>query len=62
LGQAVQLGDRVLVMHRGRLVHDLPNAQGHHLTEDELLQLFDRLRWADRLDESAATMLRRAYV
>jgi putative ABC transport system ATP-binding protein len=60
--QAVQLGDRVLVMHRGRVAYDLGDLRGRRLTEDDLLQLFDQLRWADRLDESAAEMLRRAYV
>ena len=62
MSQAVQLGDRVLVMHRGRVVHDLARRQRQRLTEDDLLQLFDQLRWADRLDESAAEMLRRTYV
>ncbi|HEX3233034.1 MAG TPA: ATP-binding cassette domain-containing protein [Gemmatimonadales bacterium] len=60
--QAVQLGDRVLVMHRGRVVYDLADIRRLRLTEDDLLQLFDQLRWADRLDESTAAMLRRAYV
>ncbi|HEY7502874.1 MAG TPA: ATP-binding cassette domain-containing protein [Gemmatimonadales bacterium] len=60
--QALRLGDRILIMHRGRLAYDLEGARGLHLTEGDLLQLFDRLRWADRLDESAAAMLRRAYV
>ena len=62
MSQAVQLGDRVLIMHRGRMVHDLADIRRRRLTEDDLLQLFDQLRWADRLDESAAEMLRRAYV
>ena len=62
MSQAVQLGDRVLVMHRGRVVHDLGGRHRQRLTEDELLQLFDQLRWADRLDESAAAMLSRTYV
>ncbi len=62
LAQAVQLGDRVLVMHRGRLVYDIAEFRRQRLAEDDLLQLFDQLRWADRLDESAAEMLRRAYV
>jgi putative ABC transport system ATP-binding protein len=60
--QAVQLGDRVLVMHRGRVMYDLGDVRRRRLTEDNLLQLFDQLRWADRLDDSAAEMLRRAYV
>jgi putative ABC transport system ATP-binding protein len=62
LTQAVTLGDRVLVMHRGRVVHDLGDVRRRRLTEADLLQLFDRLRWADRLDSSAAEMLRRAYI
>jgi len=62
MSQAVQLGDRVLVMHRGRVVYDLGDIRRRRLTEDDLLQLFDQLRWADRLDDSAAAMLRRAYL
>src|SRR6476661_8491922 len=62
LGQAVALGDRILVMHRGRVVHDLRDVRRRRLTEGDLLQLFDRLRWADRLDTAAAEMLRRAYI
>jgi len=62
LTQAVRLGDRVLIMHRGRLVHDLAEVRGQRLTEDDLLQLFDQLQWGDRLDESAAEMLRQTYV
>ena len=62
MAQAVRLADRILIMHRGRLAYDLEDVRGLHLTEGELLELFDRLRWADRLDESAAAMLRRAYV
>jgi putative ABC transport system ATP-binding protein len=62
LAQAVQSGDRILVMHRGKVVYDIPDVRRQHLTEDDLLQFFDQLRWADRLDESAATMLRHGYV
>jgi hypothetical protein len=49
-------------MHRGRVVHDLGDVRRRRITEGDLLQLFDRLRWADRLDTSAAEMLRRAYI
>ena len=48
-------------MHRGRVASDL-DTRRRRLTQDDLLQLFDQLRWADRLDDSAAEMLRRAYV
>lgn len=62
MAEAVQLGDRVLVMHRGRIAFDLRDVRRRRVTEDDLLQLFDQLRWADRLDETAAAMLRRSYV
>jgi len=62
MSQAVQLGERVLVMHRGRIAYDLVDIRQRRLSQDDLLQLFDQLRWADRLDESAAEMLRRSYV
>lgn len=62
MADAVRLGDRVLIMHRGRIAHDLRELRRRRLSVDDLLQLFDQLRWADRLDDSAAEMLRRAYV
>jgi putative ABC transport system ATP-binding protein len=62
MAQAVQLGERVVIMHRGRIAYDLSDVRRRRLTDDDLLQLFDQLRWADRLDESAAAMLQRAYV
>ena len=61
LAEAAHLGDRLLVMHRGRVAYDI-DTRRRRLTQDDLLQLFDQLRWADRLDDSAAEMLRRAYV
>jgi putative ABC transport system ATP-binding protein len=61
MAQAVQLGDRVLVIHRGRLVHDLAGFRRQRFSEEDLLRLFDQLRWADRLDDSAAGMLQHGY-
>jgi putative tryptophan/tyrosine transport system ATP-binding protein len=62
MAEAVRFGDRVLLMHRGRIAFDLRDVRRRQLTEHDLLQLFDQLRWADRLDASAAEMLRRAYI
>jgi len=62
LSEAVRQGDRILVMHRGRIAYDLQETRQRRVRETDLLQLFDQLRWADRLDESAAEMLRRTYV
>ncbi|MEQ1884085.1 MAG: ATP-binding cassette domain-containing protein [Bryobacteraceae bacterium] len=60
--QAVNLGDRLIMMHRGRVLHDIGGAEKQRLRPEDLLQRFEDIRRADRLDESAAEMLKRAYV
>lgn len=62
MAQAVALAERIVVMHRGRVVSDLSTAGGRVLTEADLLQVFDEVRWSDRLDARAADMLRSNYV
>jgi len=62
MSQAVRLGDRVLMMHRGRVVHDWSDMEKRRLRVDDLLALFDEVRGAELLDESAAAMLARTYV
>jgi putative ABC transport system ATP-binding protein len=60
--QAAHLGDRLVMMHRGSVLHDFSGADKSRLRADELLARFEDVRRADQLDESAAEMLRRLYV
>jgi putative tryptophan/tyrosine transport system ATP-binding protein len=60
--QAVTLGDRVLIMHRGRVAENIGGARKRQLRVEELLDTFERLRNADMVDESAAEMVRRLYI
>lgn len=60
--QAVSLGDRLVMMHRGRVVHDFSGAEKRRLRPEDLLARFEDLRRGDQLDESAANMLERLYV
>jgi putative tryptophan/tyrosine transport system ATP-binding protein len=60
--QAASLGDRLIMMHRGRIVHDLRGAEKRRARVEDLLARFEDLRRADQLDQSAAEMLRRVYV
>ena len=60
--QAVNLGDRLIMMHRGRIIHDLHGAEKRRLRVDDLLVRFEEVRRGELLDETAAEMLRRAYV
>ena len=60
--QAVNLGNRLVIMHRGRVVRDYSGSQKQRLRVDELLGAFDDLRQRELLDESAAELLKASYV
>jgi putative ABC transport system ATP-binding protein len=60
--QAAKLGDRLVMMHRGEVLHDLHGADKRRVRVNDLLNRFEDVRRADRLDESAADVLRRLYV
>ena len=60
--QAASLGDRLVMMHRGEVVHDLRGAEKRRLRPEDLLARFEELRRMEQLDESAAAMLARVYV
>jgi putative tryptophan/tyrosine transport system ATP-binding protein len=60
--QAVTLGDRLLIMHRGRIAESIGGARKKQLRVEDLRDIFERLRSADLVDESAAEMVRRLYI
>ena len=60
--QAAHLGDRLIMMVRGKVLHDFQGAEKRRLTPEDLLARFDEVRRADQLDETAASMLKRQYV
>jgi putative ABC transport system ATP-binding protein len=60
--QAASLGDRLIMMYRGRVIHDFRGAEKRRLRVDDLLARFEEVRRGEQLDESAAEMLCRTYV
>jgi len=60
--QAANLGDRLIMMHRGRVIQDFRGAEKKRIRVDDLLARFEEVRRAELLDESAAEMLRRVYI
>ena len=60
--QAAQLGDRLLMMHAGEIIHDLHGAEKRRLRLSDLVERFEELRREEQLDEIAAEMLRASYV
>lgn len=62
LPRAVNLGDRLLMMHRGRVLHDFRGPEKRRLHVDDLLARFEITRQSELLDESASELLRRVYI
>lgn len=60
--QAAYLGDRLLMMHRGRVLHDDTGVHKRHLRPDDLLARFEAVRRGELVDESAAAMIGDLYV
>ncbi|OGV49362.1 MAG: ABC transporter ATP-binding protein [Lentisphaerae bacterium GWF2_44_16] len=60
--QAANLGNRLIMMHRGRLVRDIQGEERNRLKTDDLLNMFEELRLLEQLDESAAEMLQENYI
>src|SRR5437879_13444040 len=60
--QAANLGDRLIMMHRGRIIQDFHGAEKKRLRVDDLLARFEEGRRAEFLDERAAEMLHRVYI
>jgi putative ABC transport system ATP-binding protein len=60
--QAANLGDQLIMMHRGRIIREFKGAEKRRTRVDDLLARFEEVRRADQLDGTAAEMLERTYI
>jgi len=60
--QAVNLGDRIIMMHQGRVAYDFKGEDKKRLKVNDLLTLFDELRQKDYIDPAVAALLEEYYV
>jgi putative ABC transport system ATP-binding protein len=60
--QAVHFGDRLIMLHRGRLALDISGSEKNRAQPDELIHRFEELRRAELLDETVGTLLMEQYV
>ena len=60
--QAVNLGDRIIMMHKGRILHDLQGSERARLRPEDLLRRFEDVRRREQLDSSVAEVLAASYV
>jgi putative ABC transport system ATP-binding protein len=62
MSQAVSLGSRIVMMHKGQVLHDVSGSDKKRLRVDDLLGRFEDVRRRELLDEGAATLLSQTYV
>lgn len=60
--QAAHLGDRLIMMNQGEILHDFQGSDKRHLHPEDLIELFEEVRRMEQLDQSAADLLRETYV
>src|SRR5512136_2479493 len=60
--QAANLGDRIIIMHKGTVAYRFAGADKQRLGVDDLLAKFEELRRREMLDETAAELLRESYI
>jgi len=60
--QAVNLGDRIIMMHRGQVRFDFRGGEKKRLKVNDLLALFDELRRKEQIDTGVAELLVANYV
>jgi len=60
--QALELGNRTLMMHKGQIIDDISEKEKKQLTVDDLLDKFAQLRKAEKLTDEIIEQLRREYL
>lgn len=60
--QAIQVGNRTIMMNKGEIIEDIPLKEKQRLTSADLLDRFAELRKTERLTEDMLEELRREYI
>jgi len=60
--QALELGNRIIMMHQGRIIDDIGEKEKRRLTVDDLLEKFSEVRKREKLTDDIVEQLRREYL
>lgn len=60
--QAVNLGDRIIMMHHGKIRYDFRGEEKKRLKVQDLLALFDEIRRKELIDNSVTELLLSKYI
>ena len=59
--QALELGNRILMMHKGQIIDDISGKEKTQLSPDDLLEKFAQLRKTEKLTDDMLEQLHREY-
>jgi putative ABC transport system ATP-binding protein len=59
--QALELGTRILMMHNGKVIEDIPEEAKRNLTTEDLLNKFEDIRKLEKLTPEIIEQLRNQY-
>jgi len=59
--QALEMGNRIIMLHRGQIISDIPAKEKEQLTVEDLLGKFDNIRKKEKLTPEMLTGFRRQY-
>jgi len=60
--QAVNMGDRILMLHQGRIVYDFGGQDKQRLKAGDLVALFDEIRRKEQIDIHVAELISQQYI
>lgn len=60
--QAINLGNRILMLHDGKIIYDFTEDEKKRLKVNDLLALFEDIRRKEQVDISTAEMMARHYI
>lgn len=60
--QALDVGDRTIMMHKGQIIDDISREEKRRLTVNNLLDKFAELRKSEQLTDDMLAALRREYI
>jgi putative ABC transport system ATP-binding protein len=60
--QAIHLGDRILMLHQGKIVYDFSEDEKQRLKVGDLLSLFEEIRRKEQIDQTLAGIVDAYYI
>jgi putative ABC transport system ATP-binding protein len=60
--QALELGNRTILMHKGRIIDEILQIEKQRLTVNDLFEKFAEIRKSEQLTDEMLEALRRGYI